>query len=169
MVMLPSVVSFSAPETKARSPFLETLERRQSEENAIVHSLFTYFGNKLLLEDKELFSRAVDEVFAHSVLMSVSTEGDSQLVEEVKEHLQSNGLQVRQELISKVCFCFSAYFWQMYAPSRKLAFFFWPRGVEKRRQALIAFFPRRGWGRKTPRSRQGPKGKKIFFFFILLL
>ena len=68
----------------------------------MVHSLFTYFGNKLLFEDKELFSRAVDEVFAHSVLMSVSTEGDSQLVEEVKEHLQANGLQVKQEIISKV-------------------------------------------------------------------
>lgn len=92
----------SVPEIKARSPFLESLERRQSEENAVVHSLFTYFGNKLLLEDKALFSRAVDEVFAHSVLMSVSTEGDSQLVEKVKEQLQANGLQVRQEVISKV-------------------------------------------------------------------
>ena len=90
------------PEIKARSPFLESLERRQSEENAVVHSLFTYFGNKLLLEDKALFSRAVDEVFAHSVLISVSTEGDSQLVEEAKEQLQANGLQVRQEVISKV-------------------------------------------------------------------
>ena len=67
-----------------------------------MHSLFAYFGSKLLLEDKELFSRAVDEVFAHSVLMSVSTEGDSQLVEELKEYLQANGLQVRQEVISKV-------------------------------------------------------------------
>lgn len=67
-----------------------------------MHSLFTYFGNKLLLEDKELFSRGVDEVFAHSVLMSVSTEGDPHLVEQVKEHLQANGLQVRQEVISKV-------------------------------------------------------------------
>ena len=85
-----------------RSPFLESLERRQSEENAIVHSLFTYFGNKLLAEDKELFSNAVDQVFAHSVLMSVSTEGDSQLVEQVKEHLQANGLQVKQEIIAKV-------------------------------------------------------------------
>lgn len=93
---------FTVSESKTRSPFLESLERRQSEENSVVHSLFTYFGNKLLLEDKELFSRAVDEVFAHSVLMSVSTEGDSQLVEEVKEHLQANGLQVRQEVISKV-------------------------------------------------------------------
>lgn len=69
-----------------------------------MHSLFTYFGNKLLLEDKELFSRGVDEVFAHSVLMSVSTEGDPLLVEQVKEHLQANGLQVRQEVISKVTF-----------------------------------------------------------------
>ena len=85
-----------------RSPFLESLERRQSEENATVHSLFTYFGNKLLVEDKELFSNAVDQVFAHSVLMSVSTEGDSQLVEQVKVHLQANGLQVKQEIISKV-------------------------------------------------------------------
>ena len=93
---------FSASESKTRSPFLESLERRQMEENAVVHSLFTYFGNKLFFEDKELFSRAVDEVFAHSVLMSVSTEGDSQLVEEVKEHLQANGLQVKQEIISKV-------------------------------------------------------------------
>ena len=67
-----------------------------------MHSLFAYFGSKLLLDDKELFSRAVDEVFAHSVLMSVSTEGDSQLVEELKEHLQANGLQVRPEVISKV-------------------------------------------------------------------
>ena len=95
-------LSFSASESKTRSPFLEILERRQMEENSVVHSLFTYFGNKLLLEDKELFSWAVDEVFAHSVLMSVSTEGDSQLVEEVKERLQANGLQVRQEIISKV-------------------------------------------------------------------
>ena len=62
-----------------------------SKENAIVHSHFTYFGNKLLAEDKELFSNAVDQVFAHSVLMSVSTEGDSQLMEQVKEHLQGNG------------------------------------------------------------------------------
>ena len=85
-----------------RSPFLESLERRQSEENATVHSLFTYFGSKLLVEDKELFSNAVDQVFAHSVLMSVSAEGDSQLVEQVKEHLQANGLQVKQEIISKV-------------------------------------------------------------------
>ncbi|XP_073235787.1 dynein heavy chain domain-containing protein 1-like [Porites lutea] len=92
----------TALERKTKSPFLETLERRQSEENAVVHSLFTYFGNKLLLEDKELFSRAVDEVFAHSVLMSVSTEGDPLLVEQVKEHLQANGLQVRQEVISKI-------------------------------------------------------------------
>lgn len=89
-------------EAMPRSPFLESLERRQSEENAIVHSLFTYFGNKLLAEDKELFSNIVDQVFAHSVLMSVSTEGDSQLVEQVKEHLQANGLQVKQEIISKV-------------------------------------------------------------------
>ena len=44
----------------------------------------------------------MDEVFAHSVLMSVSTEGDSQLVEQVKEHLQANGLQVKQEIVSKV-------------------------------------------------------------------
>ena len=85
-----------------RSQFLESLERRQSEENATVHSLFTYFGSKLLVEDKELFSNAVDQVFAHSVLMSVSAEGDSQLVEQVKEHLQANGLQVKQEIISKV-------------------------------------------------------------------
>ena len=89
-------------ERKTRSPFLETLERRQTEENAVVHALFAYFGKKLLVKDKDLFSRAVDEVFAHSVLMSVSTEGDSKLVEEVKEHLQTNGLQVRQEIISKV-------------------------------------------------------------------
>ena len=73
-----------------------------SKENAIVHSHFTYFGNKLLAEDKELFSNAVDQVFAHSVLMSVSTEGDSQLVEQVKEHLQGNGLQVKPEIIAKV-------------------------------------------------------------------
>ena len=85
-----------------RSQFLESLERRQSEENATVHSLFTYFGSKLLVEDKELFSNAIDQVFAHSVLMSVSAEGDSQLVEQVKEHLQANGLQVKQEIISKV-------------------------------------------------------------------
>ena len=97
-----TLLSSSELERKTRSPFLENLERRQTEENAIVHSLFAYFGSKLLLEDKELFSRAVDEVFAHSVLMSVSTEGDSQLVEELKEHLQANGLQVRQEVISKV-------------------------------------------------------------------
>ena len=96
------VCCFSALERKTKSPLLETLERRQSEENAVVHSLFTYFGNKLSLEDKELFSRGVDEVFAHSVLMSVSTEGDPLLVEQVKEHLQANGLQVRQEVISKV-------------------------------------------------------------------
>ena len=89
-------------ERKTRSPFLEILERRQTEENAVVHALFAYFGKKLLVKDKDLFSRAVDEVFAHSVLMSVSTEGDSKLVEEVKEHLQTNGLQVRQEIISKV-------------------------------------------------------------------
>lgn len=94
------VICFTEP--LPRSPFLESLERRQSEENAIVHSLFTYFGNKLLSEDKELFSNAIDQVFAHSVLMSVSTEGDSQLVEQVKEHLQANGLQVKQEIIAKV-------------------------------------------------------------------
>ena len=93
------VICFTEP--LPRSPFLESLERRQSEENAIVHSLFTYFGNKLS-EDKELFSNAIDQVFAHSVLMSVSTEGDSQLVEQVKEHLQANGLQVKQEIIAKV-------------------------------------------------------------------
>lgn len=96
----------AASERKTRSPFLESLERRQTEENAVVHSLFTYFGNKLLVRDKELFSHAVDEVFAHSVLMSVSTEGDSQLVEQVKGHLQANGLQVKQEIISKVNHCF---------------------------------------------------------------
>ena len=94
--------SHLASETKTRSPFLESLERRQTEENAVVHSLFTYFGKKLLVNDKELFSQAVDEVFAHSVLMSVSTEGDSQLVEQLKDHLQANGLQVKQEVISKV-------------------------------------------------------------------
>lgn len=91
-----------AAERKTRSPFLETLERRQAEENAIVHALFSYFGKKLLGKDKDLFSRGVDEVFAHSVLMSVSTEGDSKLIEEVKDHLQTNGLQVKQELVSKV-------------------------------------------------------------------
>ena len=96
------VILFCFTEAMRRSPFLESLERRQSEENAIVHSLFTYFGNKLLAEDKELFSNAVDQVFAHSVLMSVSTEGDSQLVEQVKEHLQGNGLQVKPEIIAKV-------------------------------------------------------------------
>lgn len=98
---LVSRVTFVA-ERKTRSPFLETLERRQAEENAIVHALFSYFGKKLLGKDKDLFSRGVDEVFAHSVLMSVSTEGDSKLVEEVKDHLQTNGLQVKQELVSKV-------------------------------------------------------------------
>ena len=98
---LVSCVTFAA-ERKTRSPFLETLERRQAEENAIVHALFSYFGKKLLGKDKDLFSRGVDEVFAHSVLMSVSTEGDSKLVEEVKDHLQTNGLQVKQELVSKV-------------------------------------------------------------------
>lgn len=98
---LVSRVTFAA-ERKTRSPFLETLERRQAEENAIVHALFSYFGKKLLGKDKDQFSRGVDEVFAHSVLMSVSTEGDSKLVEEVKEHLQTNGLQVKQELVSKV-------------------------------------------------------------------
>lgn len=90
------------PEANTRSSFLESLERRQSEENAVVHSLFTYFGNKLLLDDKPLFSRAVDEVFAHSVLMSVSMEGDSQLIEEIKEHLRANCLQVKPEVVSKV-------------------------------------------------------------------
>ena len=89
-------------EVSARSLFLENLETRQSEENAIVHSLFTYFGNKLLMEDKALFSKAVDGVFAHSVLMSVATEGDSQLIDEIKEHLRANGLQVKQEVVSKV-------------------------------------------------------------------
>lgn len=102
---LVSRVTFAA-ERKTRSPFLETLERRQAEENAIVHALFSYFGKKLLGKDKDLFSRGVDEVFAHSVLMSVSTEGDSKLVEEVKDHLQTNGLQVKQELVSKVIIIF---------------------------------------------------------------
>ena len=90
------------PEANTRSSFIESLERRQSEENAVVHALFTYFGNKLLLDDKPLFSRAVDEVFAHSVLMSVSMEGDPQLVEEIKEQLRANGLQVKPEVVSKV-------------------------------------------------------------------
>jgi len=99
-LMMLFVICFT--EAMPRSPFLESLERRQSEENAVVHSLFTYFGNKLLAEDKELFSNTVDQVFAHSVLMSVSTEGDSQLVQQVKDHLQANGLQVKQEIISKV-------------------------------------------------------------------
>ena len=93
---------FSVPEANTRSSFIESLERRQSEENAVVHALFTYFGNKLLLDDKPLFSRAVDEVFAHSVLMSVSMEGDPQLVEEIKEQLRANGLQVKPEVVSKV-------------------------------------------------------------------
>ena len=99
------------PETYTRSSFLENLERRQSEENAVVHSLFAYFGNKLLTEDKGLFSKAVDEVFAHSVLMSLSTEGDSQLVDEIKEHLRVNGLQVKPEIISKVLIHLSSLSW----------------------------------------------------------
>lgn len=90
------------PEANTRSSFIESLERRQSEENAVVHALFTYFGNKLLLDDKPLFSRAVDEVFAHSVLMSVAMEGDPQLIEEIKEQLRANGLQVKPEIVSKV-------------------------------------------------------------------
>ncbi|XP_029192398.2 LOW QUALITY PROTEIN: dynein heavy chain domain-containing protein 1-like [Acropora millepora] len=92
----------TVPEANTRSSFIESLERRQSEENAVVHALFTYFGNKLLLDDKPLFSRAVDEVFAHSVLMSVSMEGDPQLVEEIKEQLRANGLQVKPEVVSKI-------------------------------------------------------------------
>ena len=104
------VISTLAPESKTRSVFLENLERRQAEENAVVHSLFTFFGNKLLAEDKETFSRAVDEVFAHSVLMSVSSDGDAVLVEEVREHLQANGLQVRQDMVTKVIiFTFAIY------------------------------------------------------------
>ena len=93
---------FFVLKANTRSSFIESLERRQSEENAIVHALFTYFGNKLLLDDKSLFSRAVDEVFAHSVLMSVAMEGDPQLIEEIKEQLRANGLQVKPEIVSKV-------------------------------------------------------------------
>jgi len=67
-----------------------------------VHGLFSSLGNKLLTSDKEVFSMTVDAVFIHSVLMSVVSEGEPLLCDEIKEYFMSHGLQIRSELIAKV-------------------------------------------------------------------
>lgn len=94
-----------ATEREVRSPFLESMERRQTEENAVVNALFVHFGKKLLPKDRELFSQAVDDVFVHSVLMSVTNDGEPLLVDEVKEYFQVHGLQIKQDMLAKVACC----------------------------------------------------------------
>lgn len=81
---------------------MESFERRQTEENALVHALFSFFGNKLMTLDKEVFSRTVDAVFIHSVIMSVISEGEPELCDEIKEYFVSHGFQVKPELLAKV-------------------------------------------------------------------
>ncbi|XP_048580282.1 dynein heavy chain domain-containing protein 1 isoform X3 [Nematostella vectensis] len=83
------------------SPFMVNFERRQTEENSVVHGLFNHFSNRLLTADRDVFSRTVDSVFVHSVLMSVASDGEPLLADEIKDYLHSNGLQVRREIISK--------------------------------------------------------------------
>ena len=97
--MLPCLL---VAERETRSPFLESLEQRQTEENAVVSALFVHFGKKLRPADRALFSQTVDDVFVHSVLMSSSGEGDPLLVEEVKEYLQVHGLHHKPDILAKV-------------------------------------------------------------------
>jgi hypothetical protein len=52
--------------------------------------------------DRDVFSVTIDAVFVHSVLMSVAAEGNPVLNDEIKEYFNSNGLQLRSEMISKV-------------------------------------------------------------------
>lgn len=89
---------------------MESFERRQTEENSVVHGIFDFFGNKLESADREVFSATLDSVFIHSVLMSMSGEGDTVLQDELKEYFQANGLQIKPEMISKVSPLFRVFF-----------------------------------------------------------
>ena len=88
--------------TEFLSSFLESFERRQTEENAVVHGLVAHFGGRLVGEDKDVMSRVVDCVFLHSVLMAADNREEPLLGNEIKEHLQASGFQVRQDMIEKV-------------------------------------------------------------------
>ena len=81
---------------------MESFERRQTEENAVVHGLVAHFGGRLVGEDKDVMSRVVDCVFLHSVLMAADNREEPLLGNEIKEHFQASGFQVRQDMIEKV-------------------------------------------------------------------
>lgn len=81
---------------------MESFERRQTEENAIVHGLFAHFGERLIEEDKETMSLVIDRVFLHNVLMCTHSREEPLLAGKIKEHLLAKGFQVRNDTTEKV-------------------------------------------------------------------
>lgn len=68
-----------------------------------------------MTSDKEVFSRTIDTVFIHSVIMSVISEGEPELCDAIKEYFVSHGLQVKPELIAKVSIMLSTILFFLHA------------------------------------------------------